>query len=100
MPLAYAMIEQEIKIISVLSGCILAGSWLAGGGANSFVSWMSSAAQGALVNTAINQTARSAVVATAMSSVGGAATTVGSAAHTIWKKAQSAVPSFRNGGSV
>ena len=39
-PLAYAMVEQELKVIQVLSGAILAGSWIAGGGANGFVSWI------------------------------------------------------------
>lgn len=51
-PLAYAMVEQEIKIIAVLSGAIIAGSWIAGGGANGFVSWFSNSIQGTLTSQA------------------------------------------------
>ena len=51
-PLAYALINQEIKIISILSGCILVGGWLGGGGANGFVSWLSNSIQGNLTSRA------------------------------------------------
>lgn len=53
-PLAYAMIEQEMKIIQVLSGIILVGAWIAGGGANGFVSWMSNSIQGTLTSGTVS----------------------------------------------
>ena len=56
-PLAYAMIEQELKVIEVLSGAILLGSWIAGGGANGFVSWISNSVQGTLTSGAVGKAA-------------------------------------------
>lgn len=52
-PLAYAMIEQEMAIIRYLAGAMLVGSWLAGGGANGFVSWMSNSVQGFLTSSVL-----------------------------------------------
>ncbi len=56
-PLAYAMVEQELKVIQVLSGAILLGSWVAGGGANGFVSWISNSIQGTLTSSATGKIA-------------------------------------------
>ena len=44
-PLGYALINQELTIIKILSGCMLVGGWLAGGGANGFVSWLSNSSK-------------------------------------------------------
>ena len=55
-PLAYAMVEQELKVIQALSGAILLGSWIAGGGANGFVSWISNSVQGTLTSSAVGKT--------------------------------------------
>ncbi len=52
-PLAYAMIEQEMNIIRYLGGAMIVGSWLAGGGANGFVSWLSNSVQGFLTSSAM-----------------------------------------------
>lgn len=61
-PLAYAMIEQETNIIKVISGLMLAGSWISAGGANGFVSWFSNSVQGFFTGTSLssgtNDTAR------------------------------------------
>lgn len=54
-PLAYSMIEQENKVISVLSGLMLVGSWMAGGGANGFVSWVANSTQGALTSSILSR---------------------------------------------
>lgn len=56
-PLAYSMVELELKIIQALSGAILLGSWLAGGGANGFVSWISSSIQGTMTSAATSKAA-------------------------------------------
>lgn len=56
-PLGYAMVEQELKVIQVLSGAILLGSWIAGGGANGFVSWISNSIQGTLTSTVTGKAA-------------------------------------------
>ncbi|MCB9229707.1 MAG: hypothetical protein H6618_08860 [Deltaproteobacteria bacterium] len=56
-PLGYALINQELTIISVLSGCMIVGGWLAGGGTNGFVSWMSNSVQGTLTGGATSAAA-------------------------------------------
>ncbi len=54
-PLAYSLIEQELMVIKALSGALLVGSWIAGGGANGFVSWLSNSIQGNLTSMAITR---------------------------------------------
>lgn len=53
-PLAYALINQEITIISILSGCMLVGGWLSGGGANGFTSWLANSIQGTATGSAVS----------------------------------------------
>ncbi len=57
-PMAYALIEQELNLIKVLSGVLLVGSWLAGGGANGFVSWLSNSIQGTLTSGGVSSAVR------------------------------------------
>jgi hypothetical protein len=88
-PLAYSMIEQEMMVIQVISGTLVAGAWIAGGGANGFVSWLSNSIQGTLTGSAIQSGIQTGgrLVSGAVSKmgkmVGGPANVSGSAAHTI-----------------
>lgn len=88
-PLAYSMIEQELNLIKLLSGVLLIGSWLAGGGANGFVSWLSNSVQGLLTSRGLAGAASlagktvSRVGAVAKKGSGGAITVSNSAMQSI-----------------
>ncbi len=88
-PLAYSMVEQELKIIQALSGVILLGSWIAGGGANGFVSWMSNSVQGTLTSAATSKVASAAASVPGLrnlavgAAVGGPVIAAGSAAFAV-----------------
>ncbi len=93
-PLAYAMIEQEKDIIRYLAGSMLVGSWLAGGGANGFVSWMSNAAQGFMTSSSIGGAV--SLSSTVMgSSIKAASPHMNSAAHSMGQRTRSLVDTVR-----
>ena len=88
-PLAYSMIEQELAIITALSGVMLFGSWIAGGGANGFVSWIANSIQGNLTSVVMTRSPTAAADALIKAvplmgkAAGGAASVAGSAVHSI-----------------
>jgi hypothetical protein len=52
-PLAYSMLTLEMTIISILSGLIMYGSWMAGMAGNGFVGWLGSSISGHGLNTGL-----------------------------------------------